>query len=419
MLAIINAHILTISHGEIENGVVLVEDGKIVQVGSDVAIPDHADILDIEGAYLTPGLIDAQAAIGLKEEGLRWEGDDRNENTQSPVMPHLHALDGFNPEDLGVFDAQENGVTTVMSAPGTANVIGGQAGIFKMLERATADELFVKTAGVKAALGEDPKNAWRNQKKMPSTRMGTAALLREALAKAQEYQRKLDKASENPDKAPERNLQNETLVKVLTGELPLLVHAHRADDIMTAIRIGKEFGIKLVLVTATEAHKLAEIIKSSDIPVIVGPVSQSRMQVETAARTITTPQQLADAGVKFALTTNHPDCPVASLTMQAGLAVRGGLCPVEAMKAITIYPAEIMGIADRVGSIDAGKDADLVVWDGHPLRVYSTVLATFIGGELVYEVGCDCGCDHDEDEECSCGCHHHDDDHDCGCGHQH
>lgn len=415
MLAIINAHILTITNGEIENGVVLVQDGKILQVGSEVAIPENADILDVEGAYLTPGLIDAHAAIGLKEEGLRWEGDDRNENTQSPVMPHLHALDGFNPEDMGVLDAQENGVTTVVSAPGTANVVGGQAAIFKMLERDTADELFVRTAGMKAALGEDPKNAWRAAKKMPSTRMGTAAVLREALAKAADYQQKLEKSVENPDKAPERNLQHEALVRVLTGELPLYVHAHRADDIMTALRVANEFGVKLILVTATEAHKVASSIKAAGVPVIVGPISQARMKVETAQRTIATPARLALAGVKFALTTNHPDCPISSLQMQAGLAVRGGLCPEEAMKAMTIYPAEIIGMADRVGSIDSGKDADLVIWDGHPLRVYSTVLATFVAGELVYEVGF---ADGDDDESCCCGGDH---DHDggCGCGHQH
>ena len=415
MLAIINAHILTITNGEVENGIVLVQDGKIVEVGSNVAIPDDADILDIEGAYLTPGLIDAHAAIGLKEEGLRWEGDDRNENTQSPAMPHLHALDGFNPEDMGVLDAQEAGVTTIVSAPGTANVIGGQAGIFKMFERATADELFVRTAGMKAALGEDPKNAWRSAKKMPSTRMGTAAVLREALTKAAEYQQKLEKAVENPDKAPERNLQNEALAKVLAGEMPLYVHAHRGDDIVTALRVAKEFGVKLVLVTATEAHKVAASIKAADVPVILGPISQSRMKVETAQRTITTPAQLAEAGVKFALTTNHPDCPIVSLPMQAGLAVRGGLCPEEAMKAMTIYPAEIIGMADRLGSVEAGKDADLVIWDGHPLRVYSTVLATFIEGELVYEVGfesgdeegCCCGGDHDHDHDGGCGCGHH------------
>jgi imidazolonepropionase-like amidohydrolase len=412
MLAIINAHILTITGGEIENGVVLIEDGKIVQVGEHVDIPETADILDVEGAYLTPGLIDAHAAIGLKEEGLRWEGDDRNENTRSPITPHLHALDGFNPEDMGIYDAQENGVTTVMSAPGTANVIGGQAGIFKMLERATADELFVETAGMQAALGEDPKGAWRAAKKMPSTRMGTAAILREALAKAKEYQKKLEKAKENPDKAPERDLQNEALVKVLNGDLPLIVHAHRADDMMTAVRVAKEFGVKLILTTATEAHKIGDALKEADVPVIVGPISQARMKVETAARTITTPAQLSEAGVKFALTTNHPDCPIASLPMQAGLAVRGGLCPEEAMKAITIYPAEILGMADRVGSIEAGKEADLVIWDGHPLRVYSTVLATFVGGELVYEVGYECDCD---DDDCDCHDHDHGDDCDCGC----
>ncbi|MGI6357373.1 MAG: amidohydrolase [Bacillota bacterium] len=415
MLAIINAHILTITQGEIENGVVLVQDGKILQVGSDVTIPEQADILDVEGAYLSPGLIDAQAAIGLKEEGLRWEGDDRNENTQSPVMPHLHALDGFNPEDMGILDAQETGVTTVVCAPGNANVIGGQAAIFKMYERPTADDLFVSTLGMKAALGEEPKSAWRAAKKLPSTRMGTAAVLREALAKAEHYRRKVQQAADNPEKAPERNLQHEALAKVLSGDMPLLVHAHRADDMTTAMRIAQEFGIKLVLVTGTEAHKVAAKLQAADVPVIVGPISQARMKVETAGRTISTPAQLAEAGVKFALTTNHPDCPISSLPMQAGLAMRGGLSAEEAMKAVTIYPAEIIGMADRLGSIEPGKDADLVVWDGHPLQVYTSVLATFIGGELVYEVGYECECEDDGDH---CCCEDHDGE-SCGCGHQH
>ncbi|HHW98115.1 MAG TPA: amidohydrolase [Firmicutes bacterium] len=392
MLAIINAHILTISQGEIENGTILVDKGKIVGVGADVVVPEDADIFDVQGAYVMPGLIDAHTAIGLKEEGMRWEGDDRNENTRSPIMPHLSALDGFNPEDEAIYDAMEHGITTVLSAPGTANVIGGQAAIFKMQERATADDLYQGVAGMKAALGQDPKGAWRNMKKMPSTRMGTAYILREALYKAKDYQQKLERAQANPEKMPERDLQSEALVKVLTGELPLYVHAHRADDMMTSIRIAKEFGLRLVFTTATEAHKLAQTIKHADIPVILGPISASRMSVETAGRTLCTPAALHEAGVKFALTTNHPETPLLTLTMQAGLAVRGGLCPEEALKAITLYPAEILGMADRVGSIEVGKDADLAIWDGHPLKVRSTVLATFVQGELVFELDCHCSC---------------------------
>lgn len=349
--------------------------------------------MDVKGAYVMPGLIDAHTAVGLKEEGMRWEGDDRNENTRSPIMPHLSALDGFNPEDEAIYDAMENGITTVLSAPGTANVIGGQAAIFKMQERATADDLFQGIAGMQAALGQDPKGAWREMKKMPSTRMGTAYVLREALYKAKDYLGKLERSQANPDKAPERDLQSEALVKVLKGELPLFVHAHRADDIMTAIRIAKEFGLRLVLTTATEAHKLAKTIKEEGMPVILGPISAARMSVETAGRTIRTPALLHEAGVKFALTTNHPETPLLTLTMQAGLAVRGGLCPQEALKAITLYPAEILGVADRVGSIEVGKDADLAIWDGHPLKVRSNVLATFVKGELVFHLDCHCCCE--------------------------
>lgn len=398
MLAIINAHILTITQGEIENGTILIENGKIMAVGADVTVPADVDMLDVQGAYVLPGLIDAHTAIGLKEEGMRWEGDDRNENTRSPIMPHLSALDGFSPEDEAIYDAMEHGITTVLSAPGTANVIGGQAGVFKMMERATADDLHVGVVGMQAALGQDPKGAWRSQQKLPSTRMGTAFVLRDAFYKAKDYQDKLQRAQDDPNKMPERDLQCEALLQVLTQELPLYVHAHRADDMMTAIRIAKEFDLQLVLVTATEAHKLATTLQTSQIPVIVGPISAARMSVETAGRTINTPAVLHAAGVKFALTTNHPDTPLLTLTMQAGLAVRGGLCPHEALKAITIYPAEILGLADQVGSIEVGKQADLSIWDEHPLRVRSTVLGTFVQGELVYELAGDC-CD---DPECSC-----------------
>ncbi len=410
MLAIINAHILTITKGEIENGTILIEDGKIVKVGSNLEVPNDADVLDVDGAIVMPGMIDAQTAVGLKEEGLRWEGDDRNEATQSPIMPHLHALDGVNPEDEAIYDCQETGVTTVLVTPGTANVIGGQAGIFKMFERETADEIFEQTFGMKAALGEDPKGTWRGMKKMPSTRMGTAAVLREALTKAAEYLKKQEKAKENPDKTPERDLKNEALAKVLSGEMPLIVHAHRADDIMTALRIAKEFNLKLILTTGTEAHKLANQLRDANVPVIVGPISQARMRVETAERTISTPAVLSKAGVKFALTTDHPSTPMGALPMQMGLAVRGGLDPEEALKAVTIYPAEILGLADRIGSIEEGKDADIIVLDEHPLKVRAHVLATFIKGELVFDMGwdteCDCGddcvCD---DDGCDCDCH--------------
>lgn len=400
MLAIINAHILTMTNGEIDNGTILIKDGKIVEVGVDVVVPADTDVIDVQGAYVLPGLIDAHTAIGLKEEGMRWEGDDRNENTRSPIMPHLSALDGFSPEDEAIYVAMEHGVTTVLSAPGTANVIGGQTAVFKMRERATADELYQGVVGMQAALGQDPKSAWREQKKMPSTRMGTAFILREALYKAKDYQQKLNYAQTDADKLPERDLQSEALVRVLSGELPLYVHAHRADDMMTALRIAKEFGIRVVFTSATEAHKLAKVIKESDAPVILGPISAARTSVETAARTIRTPAVLHEAGVKFALTTNHPESPLFTLTMQAGLAVRGGLCPQEALKAITLYPAEILGLAARVGSIEVGKDADLSVWDEHPLKVLSTVIGTFVQGELVYELGDDC-CGSED-----CSCHH-------------
>lgn len=380
MLAIKNGTILTITNGVIEKGTILIENGKITAIGQNIEIPCCAEVIDACGKFVTPGFVDAHTALGLKEDATRWEGADHNENT-NPTVPHMRAIDGFNPEDLALGDAREAGVTTALVSPGTINVIGGMAQVFKTANAATADALYVKDVGIKVAFGEDVKQFWGTAKKMPSTRMGTAAVLREALYSAKTYMKK----QENTEKAPQLDLKQEPLVKVLKGELPLIVHAHRADDMHTALRIAKEFGIKLIFTTSTEAHKLADTLAEANFPVIVGPLGQARMRVETGARTIKTPGVLSAHKVKFAITTDHPSTPVSLVPFAAGLAVRGGLCKDEALKAITIYPAEIIGVADRVGSLEVGKDADILILTGHPLKLQSTVETTIINGKVEFQ----------------------------------
>jgi imidazolonepropionase-like amidohydrolase len=381
LLAIKDATLLTVTQGVIEHGTLLMEEGKITALGHNIAIPSAAQVIDAAGGYVCPGFVDAHTALGLKEDSTRWEGADNNEIT-NPVVPHMRALDGFNPHDEALPTAREGGVTTTLVSPGTLNVLGGIAAVFKTNKSDTADAMFVKEFAVKVALGQDVKSQWGNEKKMPSTRMGTAAMLRDALQAARNYMKK----QENAEKAPDFDLKQETLARVLRGELPLLVHAHRADDIYTALRIAAEFAVTMILTTGTEAHKLAKELAARKVPVIVGPLAQARMKVDTAGRTIITPRVLAEHGVKVALTTDHPSTPSYMLPFSAGLAIRGGMDPEEALKAITINAAEIIGMADRVGSLTVGKDADVLILDGHPLRLRSRIQTTIINGKIEYQL---------------------------------
>ena len=381
LLAIKNATLLTVTQGVIEQGTLLIDQGKIAALGHNVAIPAEALVIDAKGGYVCPGFVDAHTALGLKEDSTRWEGADHNEIT-NPVVPHMRALDGFNPHDEALPTAREGGVTTTLVSPGTLNVLGGIAAVFKTCTSDTADAMFVKEFAVKVGLGTDVKSQWGGEKKMPSTRMGTAAMLREALQGARNYLKK----KENGDKAPDFDLKQETLARVLNGELPLLVHAHRADDIRTALRIASEFNVRMILTTGTEAHKVARELAQKEVPVIVGPLAQARMKVDTAGRTIITPAVLAEHKVLVALTTDHPSTPSYMLPFSAGLAIRGGMNPDEALKAITINAAEIIGMGDRVGSLEVGKDADVLILDGHPLRLRSRIQTTIINGKIEYQL---------------------------------
>lgn len=382
MLAIINGKIYTMAGQTLERGTVLVENGKISGVGSNPEIPAEARIVDAQGKYILPGIIDAHTHIGIFEEGLGFEGADGNEMT-NPVTPQLRALDAINPGDPAFAGAIAGGVTSLAVAPGSANVIGGQVLAMKTWGRVVDDMVIKEPLGLKVAFGENPKRVYSGQKQSPSTRMAVAAILRENLIAAANYIAKQENAqSENEQ---ERDLKLEILAKVLRKEIPLRAHAHRADDIVTAIRIAEEFDVDICIEHCTEGHLIADFLADKGISAIVGPTLGARPKVELMNTTFRTPGILYRAGVKVALTSDHPVFPVQQLPIQAALAHKCGLPEIEALKAITINAAEILGIAQRLGSIEVGKDADLVIFSGHPFHWQSRVEKTIVDGEIVYE----------------------------------
>lgn len=383
MLAIKNVKIYTITNGIITGNVVVDEQGKIVGVG-DVEIPRGAEVIDGTGKVVMPGMIEAHGHAGVYEESLGWEGSDGNEMTD-PVTPHIRALDAINPHEDGIREALEHGVTAMCVLPGSANVIGGQGVVVHMYGN-TVEEMIIKEAGgLKIAFGENPKRVYSNQKKMPSTRMATAALLRESLVKAQNYLDKLEKAKTDPEKAPERDLRMEVLAKVLKRELPVRAHAHRADDIMTALRIAKEFNLDISIEHCTEGHKIVNELKEAGVWAIVGPTLSNRSKVELKELSFNTLKTLYDAGIPVAITMDRPVVPVGYMPTVAAHAVKAGLPYEEALKAITINPAKVLGIDAEYGSIEQGKMADLVLWSGDPLDVQSRVEKVFIHGQIVHE----------------------------------
>jgi len=367
-----------------ERGDILIEGGKIKKVAEEIPSPEGAEIIDAEGMWVMPGIVDAHCHIGMWEDGIGFEGADGNEETD-PVTPHLRAIDGINPEDTSFREAREHGITTVVTGPGSANVVGGQFAALKTYGRRVDDMIIKAPLAVKVALGENPKRVYSEQKKSPSTRMATAAILRETLIQAQEYKRKLELGKEDPDKMPERDLGMEVLVKVLDRELPLKVHAHRADDILTAIRIAKEFNVDITIDHCTEGHKITDFLLEDNARIIVGPLLTERSKVELKNLSFKAPAILSKAGLKVAIMSDHPVIPIQYLPVCASLAVREGMDEMEALKAITINAAWVSGLDDRVGSLEEGKDADVVIFDGHPLDVRSRTRMVFIDGKLVFE----------------------------------
>ncbi len=369
----------------IPDGFVVFEGKTITAVGPMEALPAgySGPVLDAAGGHILPGLVDAHCHLGLWGDGLGFEADDGNESTD-PCTPHLRGLDGVNPLDRCFQEARQGGVTTVLTGPGSANPIAGQFLALKTTGR-WVDEMVVKApAAMKFALGENPKSVYNERKETPITRMATAALIRENLSKAQEYQAKQAKAQDDPDTdPPDFDPKLEALLPVLRGILPAHFHAHRADDIATAVRISREFGLNFAIVHGTEGYKVAPLLASAGVPVITGPCLTDRSKPELVGQTLDNPVLLAQAGVKVAICTDHPVIPIQHLPICAAMAVRAGMDPEDALAAVTRNPAEIAGLGDRLGVLAPGKDADIVVTQGHPLDWTCRLTAVFIDGAQV------------------------------------
>lgn len=381
-IAITGGYVVPVDGEPIENGTVLIQDGKITAVGADVAVPDGVDVVDAGGGWVLPGFVEAHGHLGVYEEAEGWAGQDTNEMTD-PNGARLRALDAINPGDLGFADALSGGVTTAVIKPGSGNPIGGQTVAVKCWGRSADEMLIREPVSVKSALGENPKRVYGEQKKLPSTRQGVAAVIRDAFMKAQDYRAKRAAAQEE-GKPFDRDGTLEILVRVLDGELPWCQHTHRADDIATALRLADEFGYRVVVNHGTEGHLLADVLAERRVPVIIGPLFTSRSKVELRNRSLRNPGILARAGVELAITTDHPVVPIHFLVHQVTLAVKEGLDRDTALRSITVNPARIMGLDDRVGALRPGLDGDVVIWSGDPLDVMSRARRVFISGREVY-----------------------------------
>jgi len=388
-LAVKGGKILTITDGVIEDGVVLIDKGKIKDVGPDVRVPKSAQVIDAKGKIVMPGLVEAHCHIGIWEEMIGWAGSDGNEATE-PVTPQMRAIDAIkaNADERGLEAAVMTGVTTAQILPGSANVIGGTGVVVKTAPKVVVDEMIVKNpSGMKVAFGENPRRVYGVEyKKMPSTRMGVAGVLREWLSRAILYSEKKESAlaQKDPIKMPDRDPRLEALVPVIKKEIPLRAHAHRADDVATAVRICEEFGLEMSWEHATEGHRVADWLAKKKVPAVWGPSLTARGKWEMRELSFDTPRILYEAGVKFAIQTDAVGSTIAFLPICAGIACREGLPYDVALKAITITPAEIIGVGDRVGSLERGKDADLRILSGDPLELRTKVEKVLIDGEVVY-----------------------------------
>lgn len=382
MLLIRNAKIYTMGEKDyLQGGDLLVDGGKVVAVGTALSAPD-VKVVDAKGMYMMPGLIDAHCHVGMWEDGMRNEGSDGNEMTGA-VTAEMRAIDGINPYDRCFEEALEAGVTTVSTGPGSANVVGGQFVVMKTIPGTMESRILVEPQALKTAFGENPKGVYGAQKKSPATRMATAAIFRQAMIDGLTYDAKMKQEDES--KRPDRSLSKEILALAATGKLRVKAHAHRADDILTAIRLRNEFGLDMSLEHCTEGYLIADELKRANIPVIVGPLLSERSKIELRNLTFKAPYVLYQAGVRFAIMTDHPVIPLQYLFLSAALAVREGLPEREAMMAITKNAAWAIGLEDRVGSLEPGKDADFALYDGHPLDARVKARQVYVNGELVSE----------------------------------
>ena len=382
MILIKNGYIKPMVVNDIENGCVLIgDDGKIVAVAKELEAPADCMVIDAEGKLVTPGCVDAHCHIGLDNEAMGWEGHDYNEIVD-PVTPHLRAIDSINPQDEAFGLALQGGVTTACTGPGSANVVGGTFVAIKLSGK-RVDKMIIKNPlAMKCAFGENPKRCYgQGMKKSPMTHMGTAAVLRELLFKSKRYLE--DKET---GKNPAFDMKLEAMIPVMRGEIPLKAHAHRADDILTSIRIAKEFGVKLTLDHCTDGSIIADELAQEGYSAFVGPSLGNKSKIELQNKSFTTPAVLHEAGVPISIITDAPVIPLQYLPMCAGLAVNAGLDEEAAWRAITINPAVQTGIGDRVGSLEPGKDGDVVIWTANPLTtVGAESHTTIVDGKIVYQ----------------------------------
>lgn len=377
-----NARIITMSGDNYQNGCILFDD-KILYVGEEKGL-ESDKVIDASGKIVMPGLIDAHCHVGMFEDSLGFEGDDGNEDSD-PVMPHLRAIDGINPFDRAFEEARCAGVTSVVTGPGSANPVGGQFAAIKTAGICIDDMIIKAPAAMKFALGENPKCVYNEKDEAPVTRMGTVALIRELLIKSKDHMESLEKYNENSDEneKPEFDIKLDAMIPVLKREIPVKIHAHRADDICTAIRIGKEFDIDVTIEHCSDGDAVAPILERENVPIMLGPTLSDRSKTELKNLTFDTYKNLSDRGLSVAIITDHPEITIENLPLCAVMAVKHGMNEEKALKAITITAARNCRIADRVGSLEKGKDADIAVFTDLPTRFDAECVMTFIDGKQV------------------------------------
>lgn len=381
MLAIKGGTIYTVTKGVLKNGTILIENGKIKEVGTDLAIPEDAEILDAANQWITPGLIEAHSHIAMGNEPSDGGPADFNENS-NPVVPFVRAMDAFHPQDDSVSETRKAGFTTICVLPGSANLIGGIGFSAKLREGRIVEEMMIPgTEVMKFALGQNPRRNYREKDRIPKTRMGSAAVLRETLMKAKDYSCRKLAAERGEGAAPEYDFHMEALVPVIRGEMRCRIHCHRSDDIATALRIAEEFNLCFSLEHATEGYMIADILAKKHVPCVIGPMNLKPYKQEVWGRKLETPAILDEAGVEFCLT---EDAGITTylLPIHAGMCIARGLKEETALKALTIRPAKLLGLDERIGSIEAGKDADIAVFNGNPFSSLSRCTHTVVEGHV-------------------------------------
>ena len=381
-----NAKILTMLDDGILDGIIIFDE-KIRYVGNDLLKIDEFEIkniFDVKGNYVMPGMIDAHCHLGMLEDSLGFEGDDINDDSE-PVTPQLRAIDAINPQDRCFFDALSAGVTSVVTGPGSANPISGQFAAIKTYGVCIDDMVIKAPCAMKMSLGENPKATYHSKNQMPLTRMGTAALIRENLFKAKGYKEAQDKYKSNPDEneKPEFDIKYEALIPVINGEIPVKFHAHRSDDICTAIRIAKEFSLKYTIEHCTDGEIIKDVLKRENTKVMLGPTLTDRSKPELKNKSFSTYKELSDAGVDVSIITDHPEIPIEFLPLCVSLAVKNGMDKFKALKAVTVTAAKNCGIDEFVGTLEVGKDADIVIFDSFPTEFDASIKEVFINGNKI------------------------------------